>query len=76
MGKTWHFISCYSKQSKTNSLATTRTQKENSKENALLQEQKNKTKKVKSTGLPPVKRFLYSHIARLHTLFVQDGHVS
>jgi hypothetical protein len=37
---------------------------------------KNKTNKVKTTGLPPVKRFLYSHIARLHTLFVQDGHVS
>jgi hypothetical protein len=48
MGKTWHFISCYSKQSKTNSLATTRTQKENSKENALLQEQKKQNQQSKN----------------------------
>jgi hypothetical protein len=27
MGKTWHFISCYSKQTETNTLATARTQK-------------------------------------------------
>jgi hypothetical protein len=26
--------------------------------------------------LPPVMRFLYSHIARLHTFFFQDGQVS
>jgi hypothetical protein len=36
----------------------------------------NKTKKVKTTGLPPVMHFLYSHIARPRTLFLQDGQVS
>jgi hypothetical protein len=37
---------------------------------------KTKPKKVNTTGLPPVKRFLYSHIVRLHTFFFQDGKVS
>ncbi len=50
------------------------------KENFLLQQARARTqnknslarkraqRKQKHTGLPPVKRFLYSHIARLHTL--------
>jgi hypothetical protein len=71
MGKTWKFITRYSKQSKTNSLATKRTQKENIKWNTLLQEQR-KHKRNKNTGLPTVRHFLYSHIARLHTLFVGE----
>jgi hypothetical protein len=58
MGKTSHYVICYSKQNKTKSLAAPRTQKENSKENTLLQEQKNKTKKLQGF-----------HIARLYTLF-------
>jgi hypothetical protein len=40
MGKTWHFITIYSKQTKTNYLATARTQKEKFKINTLLQEQR------------------------------------
>jgi hypothetical protein len=42
------------------------------KRKTLLQEQehKRKHKKNKNTMLRPVKRFLYSHIASLHTLFV------
>jgi hypothetical protein len=37
---------------------------------------KTKLKKVNITGLPPVKRFLYSHVARLFTLLLQEGKVS
>jgi hypothetical protein len=55
MGKTWHFILCYSTHTKTNSLATARTQKENLKINII--------------GLPPAKCFPYSHIARLSIPF-------
>jgi hypothetical protein len=36
----------------------------------------NKTEKVNTTGLPPIKRFLYNHIARLRTFFFPDGQVS
>jgi hypothetical protein len=35
---------------------------------------KTKQKKVNTTGLPPVKRFLYSHTVLL-TLLIQDGQV-
>jgi hypothetical protein len=72
MGKTWHFILCYSRHNKTNSLSTARTQKGNN----LFQEQRKQIEIAKSTGLPPIKRFLYSHRATLHTLFLQDGQVS
>jgi hypothetical protein len=41
-----------------------------------LKSNKNKTKKVNTTRLSPVKRFLYSYIASLHTIFFQDGKVS
>jgi hypothetical protein len=38
MSKTWHFILCYNRYTKTNFLAIARTQKENTKEkNALFQ---------------------------------------
>jgi hypothetical protein len=40
MGKTWHFILHYSRYTKTNSLSTSRPQKENTKENTLFQEQR------------------------------------
>jgi hypothetical protein len=62
MGKTWHFI-----------FATVDTLKQNllPPVNKILswESKQNKTEKVKTIGLPSVKRFLYSHIARLHTLF-------
>jgi hypothetical protein len=58
MGKTWHFILCYSRHTKTNSLSTARTQKENLKRNI--------------TGLPPAQRFLYSHIAVFYTFLVGE----
>jgi hypothetical protein len=50
----------------------------NKTQNKILsfKSKENKTKKVKTTGLPPVKCFLYSHIARPRTLFLQDGQVS
>jgi hypothetical protein len=76
MGKTVALYYCYSKQTKTKSLSTARTQKEDSKENTLLQDQRKQNQKIKTTGLPPVKRFLDSHIARIHTLFIHHGHVS
>jgi hypothetical protein len=55
MDKNWNFIISDSKQTKTNSLATTRTQKK-LKINTLLQEQR-KYKQNKNIGVPPVKRF-------------------
>ena len=39
------------------------------KNNLLLQQEDTKKIQIKTTGLPPVKRFLYSHIARLTYLF-------
>jgi hypothetical protein len=76
MGKTWHFIFatvdtlkqtyCYRKDTK-------RRHKENY---SLTRATKTKLGKVNTTELPPVKRFLYSHIARLHTFLFQDGKVS
>jgi hypothetical protein len=39
----------------------------------LLQQEDTKKIKTKTTGLPPVKRFLYSHIARLTYLIVKMG---
>jgi hypothetical protein len=76
MGKTWHFIFatvdtlkqtyCYRKDTKIR-------QKE---KYSLTRATKIKLGKVNTTELPPVKRFLYSHIARLRTLFFQDGKVS
>jgi hypothetical protein len=74
MGKTWHLIICYSKQTKTNSLSTAIIQKRKLKRNTLLQEQR-KHNQNKNTELPPAKRFVYRHIARIHTLFIQDGQV-
>jgi hypothetical protein len=41
-----------------------------------LKSKENKIEKFKTTGLPPVKRFLYSHIARFHIFFLLDGQVS
>jgi hypothetical protein len=37
---------------------------------------KTKLEKVNTTGLPPVKRFLFSHVATLFTLLLQEGKVS
>jgi hypothetical protein len=42
---------------------------------SLSRARKTKLKKVNTTRLAPVKRFLYSHIARLHNFFFQDGQV-
>ena len=39
--------------------------------NTILLQKVLKKTKIKTTGLPPAKRFLYSHIARLHTLFLR-----
>jgi hypothetical protein len=41
----------------------------------LLQQEDSKKIKTKTTGLPPVKRFLYSHIARLTYLIIKMGEV-
>jgi hypothetical protein len=45
--KTWHFILCYSKHTKANFLAIARTQKENTKENTLFQEQQKQNRQSK-----------------------------
>ena len=58
MGKTWYFIKNSSKLNK--------------KKTFLLQQGLKTKTKTKTTGLPPAKRFLYSHIARLRTLFLRD----
>jgi hypothetical protein len=60
VGKTWQFI-----------FATV-----DSKKLLSSKSNENKTEKVNTTGLPPVKRFLYSHIARPFTLLIQAGQVS
>jgi predicted membrane channel-forming protein YqfA (hemolysin III family) len=57
MSKTWHFI-------KNSSIK---------KESLLLQQEDTKGIKTKITGLPPVKHFLYSHIARLTYLTIKMG---
>jgi hypothetical protein len=59
MSKTWHFIKNSSNKTKKKSL--------------LLQQEDTKKIKTKTTGLPPVKRFLYSHIARLTYLIIKMG---
>jgi hypothetical protein len=48
MGKTWHFILCYVIHTKTNFLAKSKTQKENTKKKLSFKSNKNKTKKVKN----------------------------
>jgi hypothetical protein len=50
--------------------------KKTQKQILSFKSKENKTEKVKTIGLPPVKRFHCSHIARIHTLFLQDGKVS
>jgi hypothetical protein len=75
MGKTWHFICTVDTLKQTFLLQ--KGHKNNTQRKLLsYKSNKNKPKKVNTTGLPPVMRFLYSHIARLHTFFFQDGQVS
>jgi NAD-specific glutamate dehydrogenase len=50
-------------------------QKKTQKKLLSFKSNENKTEKVNTTVLPPVKCFLYSHIARLRTFFLQDGKV-
>jgi hypothetical protein len=45
--------------------------KETQKKLLSFKSNKNKAAKVNTTGLPLVKRFLYSHIAKFHTLFLK-----
>jgi hypothetical protein len=75
MGKTWHFIFAIVDTLKQIFLLQ---QGHKNKTNKLLsyKSNENKTEKVNTTGLPPVKRFLYSHKARLRTFFFQYGQVS
>jgi hypothetical protein len=76
MSKTWYFIL-----STVNTLKQTLVLQQGHKKNTQkklvsFKSDENKTKKVNTTGLPPVKRFLYSHKARLRTFFFQYGQVS
>ena len=59
MGKTWYFIEKSRKQTKRKLSCYSKDSKEKPK--------------AKTTGLPPVKRFLYSHIARLSYLIFRMG---
>jgi hypothetical protein len=72
MGKTWSFITNYSEQTKTNYLSTSRKQKDFFKRKTLFARAREQKKHEQNT---PVKCFVYSHIARLHTLFLHDGQV-
>jgi hypothetical protein len=71
MGKTWHFIF-----TKIIFFLQQGHKKQKQKKLLSFKSNKNKTKKVNTDGLSPVKRFLYSHIAKLHTFFFQDQQVS
>ena len=59
MSKTWYFIENSRKQTERKLSCNSKRSKEK--------------QKTKTTGLPPVKRFLYSHIARLYLLDNQEG---
>jgi hypothetical protein len=67
MGKTWHYIFATVYTLKQTFLLQQGHKKKTQKKLLSSNSSKNKTKKVNTTGLPPIKRFLYSHIARLHT---------
>jgi hypothetical protein len=70
MGKTWHFIFATVDTLKQNFLLLQGHKKKTQRKLLSHNNNENKTKKVNTTGLPPVKRILYSHIARLHYLFL------
>jgi hypothetical protein len=75
MGKTWHFFATVDTLKKTFLLQQGQKKKTQIK---LLSHKsnENKTERVNIIRLPPVNHILYSHIARLFTLFLQDGQVS
>jgi hypothetical protein len=76
MGKTWHFIFVTVDTLGQNFFI--QQENKNKTQNKLLsfKSNKNKTEKVNTTGLPPVKGFIYGHIARIYTFLFQDGQVS
>jgi hypothetical protein len=76
MGKIWHFI--FDTVDKLKHTFLLKKGYKNKAQIKLLSSKsnENKTEKVNTTGLPPIKRFLYSHIARLCTLLFQVGKVS
>jgi hypothetical protein len=76
MGKTWHFIFAKVDLLKQTFLIQQGHKNKTQIKLLSIKSNENKTEKVNTTGLPPLKHFLYSHIARLHTFFFQDGQVS
>jgi hypothetical protein len=76
MGKTWNFI--FAKVDTLKQTFFLHQGHKNKTQIKLLSSKsnENKTEKVNNTGLPPIKRFIYSHVARLFTLFIQEGQVS
>jgi hypothetical protein len=75
MGKTWHFIFDTVDTLKQNLLLQQGLKNKTQIKLLSSKSNENKTKKINTTRLPPVKLFLYSHIARLFTLLLQDGQV-
>jgi hypothetical protein len=76
MGKTWHFIFATVDTLKQTLLIQQEHKRKTQIKLLSHKINENKTKKVNTTGLPPVKRFIYSHISRLFTLLLQYGQVS
>jgi hypothetical protein len=76
MVKNWNFIFAIVDTLKQTFLLQKGHKKKTQQKLLSFNSNENKTEKVNTTGLPLVKRFLYSHIARLCTFFFQDGQVS
>jgi hypothetical protein len=76
MGKTWHFIFDTVDTLKQTLLLQQGLKNKTQIKLLSSKSNENKTEKINTTRLPPVKRFLYSHIARLFTLLLQDGKMS
>jgi hypothetical protein len=76
MGKFWHFIFATVDTLKQTFLLQQGHKIKTQRKLLSFKSNENKTKKVNTTGLTPVKCFIYSHIAKLHTFFFKDGQVS
>jgi hypothetical protein len=76
MGKTCHFIFATVYTLKQTFLLQKGHKKKTQRKLISHKSNENKIEKINTTGLPPVKRFLYSHITRLRTFFFQDWQVS
>jgi hypothetical protein len=74
MGKTWDFIICYNKPTKIYYLSTARHKNKTQKKYFLARAKKTILKQKYQVASH--KALLCSHIARIRTLFLQDGQVS